>query len=180
EASMLPQVLSEWGYMLVESDEFLEVNGASERVIPFRRAKEKKEGSVAASSSANLVSAHHAGNQKEKKLYVLNKDGEWIALSQQGKEKNGLKSANGSQTRVPPQKEKHVGQPLGNHVNGQTQQKKGIRFDNGEGLQKKGNFILDRREKKRLNKKNAHPTSERAPMGPKQKNGVGSHIKKRL
>lgn len=86
EAPRLPQMLSEWGYTLLESDDALAVNGSGKRVIPFYR-KEKKE-----------TASMQEDGQRENTLYVLHRTGEWSAVQPSEKKKNGFKPAHSSQS----------------------------------------------------------------------------------
>lgn len=89
EISSLPQVLSEWGYVLMESEEPAEVEPVG-HVIPFRRRREKKRAlpiNAAVPQSRQIKKRGAAPRHSriahvpnKKKLYIASHDGGWLPL----------------------------------------------------------------------------------------------------
>jgi predicted DNA-binding transcriptional regulator YafY len=104
EARMLPQMLSEWGYMLVEGDNDLE---ADEPLEPTSREEEKKETAAQRDGAGRTFfpqaasgNRAHSYHQKEKTLFVLSGAGEWRPVTRRREEKKQISMPGESGTKL--------------------------------------------------------------------------------
>jgi predicted DNA-binding transcriptional regulator YafY len=107
DAASLPQLLSEWGYMLVESDDLVEPEEAAQQVVPFqqyhqknavlsldngaqwRRPQQKKQRPFTNQARSQQKKGHTPPRPQQKKpiphnkksaMFVLDRTGDWLVV----------------------------------------------------------------------------------------------------